>query len=63
LRNRECLIVGEGIAAPSRVALSTLEDDKRPASHDPPFTAAWQGGEAQGDFLPRVIKRWRMAGR
>lgn len=63
LRNRECLIVGEGIAAPSRVALSTLEEDKRPASNDPTFADAWRAGEAAGDFLPRVIKRWRMASR
>jgi len=63
LRNRECIICGEGVAIPIRVALDTLEPEKRPASGDPSFTELWreEGGEAE--ILARVIKRWRSQGR
>jgi uncharacterized protein len=63
LRNRECIICGEGVSIPIRVALDTLEEDKRPASEDPLFSVLWQetGGEEQ--ILERVIRRWRSQGR
>lgn len=37
LRNRECIICGEGVAIPIRVAIDTLEEHRRPASEDPSF--------------------------
>ena len=63
LRNRECIICGEGVAIPIRVALDDLEAEKRPASADPMFSKLWThvGGEAE--ILNRVIKRWRTQGR
>ncbi len=63
LRNRECIICGEGVSIPIRVALDTLEEDKRPASEDPLFSVLWQetGGEEQ--MLERVVRRWRSQGR
>jgi DNA helicase HerA-like ATPase len=63
LRNRECIICGEGVSIPIRVALDTLEEDKRPASEDPLFSMLWQetGGEEQ--ILERVVRRWRSQGR
>ena len=63
LRNRECIICGEGVSIPIRVALDTLEEQKRPASEDPLFSVLWQetGGEQQ--ILERVIRRWRSQGR
>ncbi|MBK8374290.1 MAG: DUF87 domain-containing protein [Sphingomonadales bacterium] len=63
LRNRECIICGEGVSIPIRVALDTLEEDKRPASEDPLFSQLWQetGGEEQ--ILERVVRRWRSQGR
>ena len=41
LRNRECIICGEGVAIPIRVAFDTLEEIKRPASSDPLFSDLW----------------------
>src|SRR3569832_526811 len=38
LRNRECVICGEGVSTPIRVNLDTLEEHKQPASSDPVFT-------------------------
>jgi uncharacterized protein len=63
LRNRECIICGEGVSIPIRVALDTLEEEKRPASEDPLFSQLWQetGGEEQ--ILERVVRRWRSQGR
>jgi uncharacterized protein len=63
LRNRECIICGEGVSVPIRVALDTLEEEKRPASEDPLFSVLWQetGGEEQ--ILERVVRRWRSQGR
>lgn len=63
LRNRECIICGEGVATPVRVAFDTLEEARRPASDDPVFSTLWTetGGEAQ--ILERTIQRWRTQGR
>ena len=63
LRNRECIVCGEGVAIPIRIALDDLEPEKRPASSDPLFSELWRevGGEAQ--VLERVIKKWRNQGR
>lgn len=63
LRNRECIICGEGVSIPVRVALDTLDAAKRPASADPIFSDLWRevGGEDQ--IVQRVIQRWRAQGR
>lgn len=63
LRNRECIMVGEGVATPVRVAFDALEENKRPASGDPLFSELWRhmGGEDQ--ILDRTIRRWRAQGR
>ena len=47
LRNRECIVCGEGVAIPIRVRFDDLEPEKRPASADPSFAALWRetGGE------------------
>jgi hypothetical protein len=63
LRNRECIICGEGVATPIRLLFDSLEESKRPASEDPLFSELWRetGGEEQ--ILERTIKRWRAQGR
>lgn len=63
LRNRECIICGEGVSIPIRVSLDTLEDVRRPASSDPVFTDLWRQTGGEPDILGRVIKRWRSQGR
>jgi uncharacterized protein len=63
LRNRECIICGEGVAIPIRVALDNLEEVKRPASSDPLFSELWQHAGGEEDILERVIKRWRAQGK
>ncbi|MBO9574654.1 MAG: DUF87 domain-containing protein [Sphingobium sp.] len=63
LRNRECIVCGEGVTIPIRVAFDNLAPERRPASADPVFSELWnqQGGE--DEILERTINRWRNQGR
>lgn len=63
LRNRECIICGEGVAIPIRVALDTLEEHRRPASTDPLFSELWKQTGGEEEIVGRVIKKWRAQGR
>ena len=63
LRNRECIICGEGVAVPIRVAFDTLEEAKRPASDDPIFSDLWRERGGEGAIIERTLKRWRAQGR
>jgi hypothetical protein len=63
LRNRECIICGEGVSIPIRVALDNLEEEKRPASEDPLFSQLWQETGGEAEILERVVRRWRAQGR
>lgn len=63
LRNRECIICGEGVSVPIRVALDDLEEGRRPASADPSFSRLWQEEGGEEDILGRTISRWRNQGR
>ena len=63
LRNREAVVVGEGVSIPFRVAFDTLEPDQLPASRDPSFAEMWRTRAVEPARLERTIKRWRAQGR
>jgi DNA helicase HerA-like ATPase len=63
LRNRECIICGEGVSVPIRVRLDTLEANLRPASDDPLFSELWKETGGEADILDRTIHRWRGQGK
>jgi DNA helicase HerA-like ATPase len=63
LRNRECIICGEGVAIPIRVAFDGLEENKRPASADPIFSDLWRETGGEDQIIGRTIRRWRSQGR
>ena len=63
LRNREAIVVGEGVPIPIRVSFDRLEAERLPASHDPVFTEAWQAAGDERARLDQVIRRWRAQGR
>jgi DNA helicase HerA-like ATPase len=63
LRNRECIICGEGVSIPIRVSLDHLESKKRPASEDPLFSQLWLETGGEPEILDRVVRRWRAQGR
>ncbi len=62
LRNRECIICGEGVAIPIRVTFDTLEEHKRPASADPSFVELWNADGDEEEMVERVVLRWRSQG-
>ncbi|MEM7703629.1 MAG: DUF87 domain-containing protein [Pseudomonadota bacterium] len=62
LRNRECIVCGEGVAIPIRVSFDTLEEHKRPASEDPSFVDLWSKGGDEEEMVERVVLRWRSQG-
>lgn len=63
LRNRECIICGEGVSIPIRVAFDNLEEYKRPASADPSFAELWQENGGEDEMVIRTVQRWRAQGR
>ena len=63
LRNRECIICGEGVAIPIRVAFDNLEESKRPASEDPSFTELWRQSGGEEEQVQRTVARWRAQGK
>jgi hypothetical protein len=62
LRNRECIICGEGVAIPIRVNFDTLEEHRRPASEDPSFAELWSRNGGEDELVERVVRRWRSQG-
>ena len=63
LRNRECIMVGEGVATPVRVTFDALAENKRPASSDPLFSELWRHSGGEDGILERTIRKWRSQGR
>lgn len=63
LRNRECIVCGEGVATPMRVVFDDLEESRRPASGDPLFSQLWRDTGGEEEILQRTIRRWRLQGR
>ncbi|WP_375289578.1 ATP-binding protein [Qipengyuania sp.] len=62
LRNRECIICGEGVAIPMRVSFDTLDEAKRPASDDPSFVELWARTGGEEESVRRIVQRWRSQG-
>ncbi len=63
LRNRECIVCGEGVSIPIRVSFDDLEKDRCPASSDPSFTELWKQSGDEEAMVTRIVKRWRAQGR
>ena len=63
LRNRECIICGEGVTIPIRVCFDGLAEEKRPASGDPLFSVLWRDTGGEDGIITRTIARWRAQGK
>ena len=63
LRNRECIICGEGVSIPMRVSFDNLEEQKRPASEDPSFVDLWRQSGGEEERVHRIVQRWRSQGK
>jgi uncharacterized protein len=62
LRNRECIICGEGVSIPIRVSFDNLDEAKRPASEDPSFIELWNQSGGEEEAVNRTVQRWRTQG-
>ena len=59
LRNRECIVFGEAVPMPVRVAIDFLPEERRPSSNDPRFTEAWNKPQDDPKIVDHIITRWR----
>lgn len=59
LRNREGILVGEGIAAPSRVLIYDIPGEFLPNSVNPSFVSIWNTSEIAPDFVSDIVTAWR----
>ncbi len=62
LRNRECIICGEGVSIPIRASFDELDERHRPSSADPSFLSLWHAASEGTGALDRIVRRWRMQG-
>ncbi|MFA7596135.1 MAG: DUF87 domain-containing protein [Novosphingobium sp.] len=63
LRNRECIVCGEGVSIPIRVSFDNLEEVRRPASEDPSFADLWRTTGGEEEAVDRIVRRWRAQGK
>lgn len=59
LPRREALFVGEAAALPSRIKLTFLPEDERPASNDISFANGWSHDFPNSAALQAVAARMR----
>ncbi len=63
LRNRECIVCGEGVSIPMRVSFDDLDAALRPASADPSFATQWAKSGGEEAMIERTTQRWRAQSR
>lgn len=59
LRNREALIVGEGVTVPVRLMLDELPEDQRPRSANVDFAKAWADDVSDEAAVAKAVTCWR----
>ena len=63
LRNRECIVCGEGVSIPMRVTFDDLAQQLRPASADPSISELWGRSGGEEAAVERTVQRWRAQSR
>jgi uncharacterized protein len=59
LRQREAIVVGEGVAHPMRIRFAHLDPEFRPRGEAMNFPAAWEKDTHTRAFVASIIDRWR----
>jgi hypothetical protein len=59
LNTREAVVVGDGVPVPMHIRFDDLVPERRPASMNPGFAAAWQRDVATPGLIARTVARWR----
>ena len=58
LRNRECIICGEGVTIPIRVRIDEIDPKYKPSSENPIFSALWNKSIEETEAISRTTHRW-----
>jgi uncharacterized protein len=59
LRQREAIVVGEGVAHPMRIRFAELDPSFRPKGDAANFPAAWADDAKGHSYLTQLVARWR----
>ena len=59
LKNRECIISGDGVPVPMRVQIDTVPVEGRPDSADELFSEKWRKDGPGAEALSAVVRSWR----
>jgi hypothetical protein len=59
LRQREAIVVGEGVAHPMRIRFADLAEKHRPKGEAANFPEAWQNDKKGREFIGKIVERWR----
>ncbi|HBB52591.1 MAG TPA: ATPase [Legionellales bacterium] len=58
LRNRECIICGEGVTIPIRVRIDEIDAKYKPSSENPIFSELWNKSTEETEAINRTTHRW-----
>ena len=58
LRNRECIICGEGVTIPIRVRIDEIDPKYKPSSENPIFSELWNKSIEETEAISRTTHRW-----
>ena len=58
LRNRECIICGEGVTIPIRVRIDEIDAKYKPSSENPIFSELWNKSTEETEAINRITHRW-----
>jgi uncharacterized protein len=59
LKNRECIVSGEGVPVPMRVLIELVDAASRPDSADELFSEKWRSDGPAPEVLAETVRRWR----
>ena len=59
LRNRECIVSGDGVPVPMRIRIDEVAAERRPDSADELFSEKWRSETVGPEVLAETVRRWR----
>ena len=62
LKNRECIVSGDGVPVPMRIRVDEVAVDRRPDSADELFSEKWRIETVGPEDLAETVRRWREGG-
>ena len=59
LKNRECIVSGDGVPVPMRIRIDAVAAERRPDSADELFSEKWRAESTGPEVLAETVRRWR----